>query len=173
VLPKLAVAIDHQRGLWIRLNVDQSLKLRRARSLRLFINRRVEILSIKNKADRYDVRLTVTASGSEMGNPRGMNKPQRGRGRVRDSSHLAMDTKQKERRREAQVRHWRGVRELLPNASSPIAYSFLKVLIAGRSKGSKARRAKSDELRRTRQYVEASRASATKLMRAFQQPVRS
>jgi len=83
-----------------------------------------------------------------------------------------MDTRQKERRKEAQVRHWRGVRELLPSASSPIAYSFLKVLIAGRSKGSKARRAKFDELRRTLQYVEASRASATKHMRRFQRPAR-
>ena len=76
VLPNLAVAIDHQRGLWIRLNVDQSLELRRARSLRLLVNRGVEMFSIKNKADGYDVRLTVTASSSEMGNPRDTNKPQ-------------------------------------------------------------------------------------------------
>jgi hypothetical protein len=76
VIPNLAVAIDQQRGLRIRLNVDQSLELRRARSLWLLVNRRVEMFSIKNKADGYDVRLTVKASGSEMGNPRGMNKPQ-------------------------------------------------------------------------------------------------
>jgi hypothetical protein len=75
VLPNLAVAIDHQRGLWIRLNVDQSLELRRARSLRLLVNRGVEMFSIKNKADGYDVRLTVTASGSEMGQPGDPNKP--------------------------------------------------------------------------------------------------
>ncbi len=76
VIPNLAVAIDQQRGLRIRLNVDQSLELRRTRSLWLFVDRRVEMFSIKNKADGYDVRLTVKASGSEMGNPRGMNKPQ-------------------------------------------------------------------------------------------------
>jgi hypothetical protein len=76
VIPNLAVAIDQQRRLRIRLNVDQSLELRRARSLWLLVNRRVEIFSIKNKADGDDVRLTVKASGSEMGNPRGTNKPQ-------------------------------------------------------------------------------------------------
>ena len=75
VIPNLAVAINQQRGLRIRLNVDQSLELRRARSLWLLVNRRVEMLSIKNKADGYDVRLTVSASGPEMRNSRGMNKP--------------------------------------------------------------------------------------------------
>lgn len=74
VIPNLAVAINQQRGLRIRLNVDQSLELRRARSLWLLVNRRVEMFSIKNKADGYDVRLTVKASGSEMGNPRGTDE---------------------------------------------------------------------------------------------------
>ncbi len=37
-------------------------------------------------------------------------------------------------------------------------------------KASGTRRAKFDELRRTLQYVEARRASATKYMRPFQQP---
>jgi hypothetical protein len=40
-------------------------------------------------------------------------------------------------------------------------------------KDSEARRAQFDELRRTLQYVEASRTSATKHMSRFQQPVKS
>ena len=39
-------------------------------------------------------------------------------------------------------------------------------------KGSDARRAKIDELRRTHQYVEAKRLSATKHVDLFQQPAK-
>jgi hypothetical protein len=77
LLPILAVAIDHQSGLRIRLNVDHSPELRRARSLRFLVNRGIEIFSIKNKADGYNVRLTVKASGSEMGDPRGTDEGER------------------------------------------------------------------------------------------------
>ena len=76
VLPVFAVSVDHQRGLRISLKVDYSLEFCRAGPLRLLVNRRVEMFSIKNKADRYDVRLTVKASGSEMRKPRATNKPQ-------------------------------------------------------------------------------------------------
>jgi hypothetical protein len=59
------------------------------------------------------------------------------------------------------------VKDLTPNPNGP-----LKNPLAGCSKEPEARRAKFDELRRTLQYVEASRASATKHMGLFQQRAR-
>jgi len=74
VLPVFAISVDHQRSLRISLKISYPLELCRAGSLRLLVNRRVEMFSVKNKADGYDVRLTIKAGGSEMGNPRGTNE---------------------------------------------------------------------------------------------------
>ena len=74
-LPVFAISIDDQRGLCICLEICHSLEFCRARSLRFLVNRGIEMLSIKSKANGHDVRLAISAGGSEMGNLRDPNKP--------------------------------------------------------------------------------------------------